>query len=429
MPSKADPEASIRLRWKTSVRRWVLLILFCAILSQFRSGLRVTNKYDPRVRATTDATKTVRFVTAETNTDDKHKDRSRHFLTQNSTVLPLWFKDYVNLHREQRLALNETNWKNQRFLIMRCLDFDDACGGASDRLSSIPAMLLLANRTRRMLFIKWSRPAPLQEFLVPPEGGLDWTIPDWLDIHLDFRKLPLTSGRDPQSLELAESSAQIMTFRILIHDHRFEYYNTRRGNKNELGFHLVYRDMWDTLFTPSPPVAALIHQNMNDLNLVPGEYVATHVRALYRYDESSDTVMIHNAINCATKLKPALPIYFASDSSNAIRIARQYSRMQNSTIVARIADTEPLHLDRGNAFLLASDGWKNLRASDFYDIFVDLYMLAGSQCVTYGVGGYGMWGSFLSHNSSCYNHHHKEVCHWTEQVPQKETVSSESTVY
>jgi hypothetical protein len=58
-------------------------------------------------------------------------------------------------------------------------------------------------------------------------------------------------------------------------------------------------------------------------------------------DESSDTVMIRNAINCATKLKPALPIYFASDSSNAILIALRYSRMQSNTIVARIADTEP----------------------------------------------------------------------------------------
>lgn len=86
---------------------------------------------------------------------------SHHFLTHNSTVLPKWFKNYIILHREQRLALNETNWKNQRYLFLRCLDFDDACGGASGRpVSSIIAMLCLAERTR-MLFIKWSRPALL----------------------------------------------------------------------------------------------------------------------------------------------------------------------------------------------------------------------------------------------------------------------------
>jgi hypothetical protein len=38
---------------------------------------------------------------------------------------------------------------------------DDECGGASDRLQSIPAMLVLANETRRILLIKWNRPTPL----------------------------------------------------------------------------------------------------------------------------------------------------------------------------------------------------------------------------------------------------------------------------
>jgi hypothetical protein len=87
---------------------------------------------------------------------------------ENSTVLPVWFKDYVALHREQRLALNETNWKDQRYLIMRCLDIDEKCGGASDRLQSVPALLGLANMTRRMLFIKWS---PFARILGTTKGG------------------------------------------------------------------------------------------------------------------------------------------------------------------------------------------------------------------------------------------------------------------
>jgi hypothetical protein len=131
-------------------------------------------------------------VTTGTNSTNDHGDEeSRHFLTHNSTVLPSWFKEYSILHRTQRSALNETNSKFQRFLIMRCLDFDEKCGGASDRLQSVPAMLMLANKTGRMLFIKWSRPAPLQEFLVPPTGGFDWTIPEWLDQLFDFGNFPL----------------------------------------------------------------------------------------------------------------------------------------------------------------------------------------------------------------------------------------------
>jgi hypothetical protein len=94
-------------------------------------------------------------------------------MRENSTALPVRFKEYVALRRERRLALNETSWKDQRYLIMRCLDIGDKCGGASDRLQSVPTLLGLANTTSRMFFIKWSRPALLPEFMVPPKGGLD----------------------------------------------------------------------------------------------------------------------------------------------------------------------------------------------------------------------------------------------------------------
>jgi hypothetical protein len=337
---------------------------------------------------------------------------------ENSTVLPVWFKEYVAFHREQRLALNETNWKDQRYLVMRCLNIDDRCGGASDRLQSVPALLGLANMTRRMFFITWSRPAPLQEFLVPPTGGLDWTIPDWLGRHLDFRKLPMARGNAPRDIQKAKSSAQIVTFRHQNHDHGANYYNDNlRKSDSEPAFHIVFREVLDTLFTPSPPVAALIRQNMNDLNLVPGEYVASHVRSMYTGDKSSSAELVRNSVDCATQLKPGWPIYFASDSSNATRSALRYGRSKNSTIVARIADTEPLHLDRGIDFLRRTDGWKNLSASAFYDVFVDLYLLAGSQCLAHGTGGYGKWGSLLGYNSSCVTSHHKSKCRWTEPAP------------
>ncbi len=53
-------------------------------------------------------------ITADTSTTNDHEDEeSRHFLTQNSTSMPAWFKEYSISHREQRFALNETNWKNQ----------------------------------------------------------------------------------------------------------------------------------------------------------------------------------------------------------------------------------------------------------------------------------------------------------------------------
>jgi hypothetical protein len=89
-----------------------------------------------------------------TQTDNKNGVHNSLFsepqMWENSTVLPVWFKECVALHKEQRLALNETNWKDQRYLIMRCVDIDDRCGGASDRLQSVAALLDLVNMTRRM---------------------------------------------------------------------------------------------------------------------------------------------------------------------------------------------------------------------------------------------------------------------------------------
>jgi hypothetical protein len=334
---------------------------------------------------------------------------------ENSTVLPNWFKGYVGFHRDQRLLLNETNWRNQRYLIMRCLDIDEKCGGASDRLQSVPLMLMLANMTGRILFIKWSRPAALEEFLVPPKGGIDWTIPDWLDPQLDLTKLPMETGNNKRTVARTRSSERVVTFRHQSHDHGSIFYNLVKA-EDELPFDRVFREMWDVLFTPSAPVAALIDQNSKDLNLVPGEYVATHVRSLYKSDKSSNLAMVHNGVNCATKLKPGWPVYFASDSSNASRSALTYGRSKNATIVARIADTEPLHLDRGVEFLNLADGWKNLNASAFYDVFVDLYLLANSRCVTHGIGGYGKWGSLLSYNSSCRESHQKAQCQWTDPM-------------
>jgi hypothetical protein len=233
-------------------------------------------------------------------------------------------------------------------------------------------------------------------------------------------------GTNPQATAIANSSERILTFRHQDHDHGANYYNLRKSD-NEPAFDLVFREMWDTLFTPSPAVAALIRRNMNDLNLVPGEYVASHLRSIFTADRSSNASLIRNSVNCATQLKPGWPVYFASDSSNAIRSALQYGRSKNGTIVARIDDTEPLHLDRGIGFLRNSDGWKNLNSSAFYDVFVDLYLLAGSQCLAHGRGGYGKWGSLLSYNSSCVISHHESQCLWTEPAPHNKTVSSHST--
>jgi hypothetical protein len=295
--------------------------------------------------------------------------------------------------------------------------------------------------SKRLLFIQWTRPAALQEFLVPPRGGMNWTIPSWLDAVLDYRSPPIQKF-DP----LKQSDKRVVAVKDQSHDHGYHFYTqqaraaatTENNNtiyniekeEEEANFDKVFRDVWNVLFTPAPPVQALIDQNMKELSLVPGQYVAVHVRSKYKVDNSNNLPMIHNSINCASTMlqqnKPddasssSWPIYFASDSSNATKHAVQYAQQGNKKnatsirIAFRKTDREPLHLDRGGSdFLKKSNAWRNNTASDFYDVFVDLYLLANSGCSTIGIGGFGKWGALMSYNTSCIVRHDRNKCPWT----------------
>jgi hypothetical protein len=341
---------------------------------------------------------------------------------ENSTVLPRWMQEYFDFHKETRSTLDENNWKNHNYLVIRCLDIDDRCGGASDRLQPLPAIVKLASKTNRLLLIKWNRPAALEEFLVPPLGGIDWTVPDFLDHNFNY------STSEPMRSELKQSESlllkrgkfrkqRLQTIRFQTHtnDHGAGYYNT--GNAAEdLPFDRVFRAVWDAFFTPAKPVATLIDQQMTDLSLAPGKYVSSHVRSRYKRDKSKTTSQVENAVNCASLLKPGHPVYFASDSTASTHSALHYGRQINATVVARTTDTEPLHLDRGSEFLKRSQRWNEHNASAYYDVFVDLYLLANSACVAHGVGGYGKWGSLLSHNRECRSDHQRTECNFTSIV-------------
>jgi hypothetical protein len=119
------------------------------------------------------------------------------------------------------------------------------------------------------------------------------------------------------------------------------------------------------------------------------------------------------SLNCASKLLPGKPIYFASDLSRAIDVANKYGKTKSVDIVSRTHQSSPLHLDK-------ADGLHNRKPSDFYDTFVDLYLMGMSRCVSHSKGGFGQWASLISYNASC-RHNIKMIpkgiaspCNWTE---------------
>ena len=357
------------------------------------------------------------FVNNTTLSTQQHTNHTKD-KWEDSKVIPQWMKDYFAWHKQVRQGLNENNWEEYHYLLQRCVQSDKKCSGAADRLKAIPSVILMASqaRPRRLLFIAWTRPAPLEEFLVPPAtGGLDWRLPAWLAPKLDLER------RGPKFWLDQDTVAQWPTIPdpiVRIKNLRgTEYYNQFR-QEEEATFDQVYRDVWSVVFEPTPIVTALTRQAQGELSLRPGQYVAAHARTLYVSDTGShheEVGALQCALQQAGESRQQQPIYFASDSRNTTLRALEYGRKNHVSVVAR-TDQEPIHLDRGRSFLANSNDWKSRPASDFYGVFVDLFLLADSRCVIYGAGGFGHWASLLSRNHSCSVNHRNRQCNETDNT-------------
>jgi len=252
----------------------------------------------------------------------------------------------------------------------------------------------------------------VEEFRIPPPGGLDWRLPRWLEEKIKSSEQKNFFLREPNYPLWSKFEQRVICMRNF---RGSQYYDNHRV-PGEASFDRVLRDVWHTLFRPSPPIAALIEKHMMELQLQPGTYMAAHVRALY----VANTIANHeeeNALRCASKHRP--PIYFASDSRVTTQHALEYGRLHGLKVVARLSDKDPFHLDRGKDLLRrprSQNYWKQYRALDFYDIFVDLYLLASAIGVVHGAGGFGKLGNLLSHEQ-CGTNHRKQDCNWTFAIP------------
>jgi hypothetical protein len=111
----------------------------------------------------------------------------RHYgTTHNNPNLPSWLQD--SWAGTGTTTFLQTNWRMSQNVITISLFYDvtdmmnhERCDGVSDRFKPIPLILLAAARSQRIFFIQWyQRLYPLEEFLVPPHGGFNWSVPDFL---------------------------------------------------------------------------------------------------------------------------------------------------------------------------------------------------------------------------------------------------------
>eukprot|EP00536_Pseudo-nitzschia_multiseries_P002595 jgi/Psemu1/294883/fgenesh1_pm.35_\ len=356
--------------------------------------------------------------------------------------MPKWMIEYFDWHREQTSKLNECNYKDFKFLILRCSDEEKRCGGVADRLKSIPFFIAASALSKRIFLIRWSRPTKLENFLLPNE--INWAVPDWLPEKVgNFIDSPdanyiggakyLARGVKRYSNRLVLEGNVQDFYGGSLYYHKFDcelddaktFDEVEAKQKNDYmgwpDYMVIFRDMFFTMFEPAPPIKKIIEDKMESANLVPNEYVASHYRAFWCTEDKKETVSrlklmrkTTNALNCASQLQPGAPVYFASDSQISVLAARKMNETHRAReIVTFNEKKEALHLDK-------KDQWKSGDISDFYPTFVDLLVMSKAKCIAFGVGGFGAFANLLSSNSSCYMRHDHQlrfktpICEWTD---------------
>ena len=99
--------------------------------------------------------------------------------------------EYFEWHKQERFRLVSSTepdvWTKTPLLVMQCLKEEDSkCGGTADRTKPFLFLLREAYMTKRLMFIHWTLPARLEEFLVPPIGGMNWRAPKQLQDMVNY---------------------------------------------------------------------------------------------------------------------------------------------------------------------------------------------------------------------------------------------------
>lgn len=297
-------------------------------------------------------------------------------LWEDSPVIPTWLKDYFTWHAQVRQNLTQDNWQFEARYLIPIAAAGHRSGGMTDRLRPLPAYLRLAAQTQRLLLLYWGRPCALEEFLLPPKGGLDWRVPDYV------REVVTSTSQArnwPKIEHAARSQAQLVTTQYQSWNYGELWYKEQAAaaGTNETDLYQAFRDIWKVLFTPTPPVAQRIHDNFVRMNLQPGEFATAHLRVLYAVKDrpfQKITSITQNALNCASNLRPGGPFFVASDSADAVQVAIKYGYYKNVTVVAANHPHIPLHVDRHDI-----TPESNITAADFYDGFVDMFLMAATR--------------------------------------------------
>jgi len=352
-----------------------------------------------------------------------------------SETLPPWLSDYFAWHAARRREPSA----DDRFLVLSCAE-GEHCGGLARRLGGIPYYLHLANVTGRILLVRWTAPMSLTEFLVSPEGGMDWTVPEGLDFDEEESEeaeppcAPSDAARYFECVkERSEANDAVLALTPALSLAKTSSYFEKHCVPNSVGGDRgdgraeLDGEIFRILFEPSPPISKRIRETASEQNLITGKYVSAHFRFQYQaayatYGTYLPNELAINAVRCASTLMMNAPVYFASDSLPVVKHVLDnsfYSRNVVGNITVHDVPEEfsyskgqyPIHM-ASNQHRIEQYHQLNADLDDpvaFYPIFEDLLIMASGRCTAYGVGEYGLFAARLTGNLySCSVQHQNE---------------------
>ena len=405
------------------------------------TSLANTKKDDGNTEPTTDAPNSTKDTPVAIETSSfqiQYTDYRTRF------PVPEWLEEFLTTQPPQ--THNESLLDpNQKFLVMTCHRYEktkgEDCGGLADRLKTLPYFLWVAKNSGRKLLIKYTKPHPLEEFMVPPKDSLfDWQVPDGY-----FEKeLEEYANRSQSKYQAMRRYAWNTTIdKQPWKDKRvvFANCNLAMGHmltfiRENIGTSLdeIMPGLWRRMFYPSPAVENIISGVAEEYGLVAGNYAAAHLRLKWpllppkriiwmskQADKQGGGIAMqhnrtkwnvellsHNAINCAMEAMPeARRVYFASDANEAVQYLLDESPWSDkydfpNTTVTRDTvvipkllarpdyNTEPRHFDTAH--------YKGSHPSEFYATFVDMWIMSHAKCISHGTGGFPRLTAILAGN-------------------------------
>jgi hypothetical protein len=329
----------------------------------------------------------------------------------------------MDWHKNQRKYITKDNWSSFSYLILRCTHEDGRCGGLSDRLTPLPFLFLLSKLSNRILLIRWTRPAAIEKFLLPTAEGINWTVPEWMIPEIESSPRSIYAHKVSRFEERIQKD-QMKLAEIRIQDphgaaHVYGDLLNRTFPEDLIGdysYEAIFHDLFRVTFEPVSAIQQEVVKQMNDMGLIPGNYAVAQYRAFYAIEHNKekrarDQLASHaiNSVQCASQLRPAGPVYFASDSRLAVETVQKYANDTGRNVVA-LDGTEALHLDK-------ADGHN---ASEIYSIFVDVFIMGSGRCVSFGQGGLGRFVKLLGYNATCFSRHYyrggAQRCQWKDSL-------------